>query len=136
MPIIEWNPSMSVGVKMIDEEHMRLIEIVNELSDALEEGKALVVLEGLLEAVVSFASYHFQHEESLFLRTAYPDAIHHIREHERLKSNIKDIQKRYRQAPSPEILTEVFVFTKDLFMNHALGIDVGYAKYLREAGFN
>jgi len=135
MPIIEWNDAMSVGVKIIDREHQYLASLVNDLSDALEAGTGHAVLGERLDNIVDFAHFHFNHEETLFSKTAYPQADFHRREHARLSAQIKDIQERYRKNPSDEILDEVFFFVKKLFMDHAVGLDLGYVSYIREAGF-
>lgn len=136
MPIIEWNESMSVGVRMLDQEHKHLVDVLNNLSEAIEKGAAHKNFSVILEEFVSYANNHSQHEESLFSNSAYPDATFHKNEHDRLKQIIYDFQRKYQKAPSDEIIHEFFAFTKDLFMNHALQTDMGYVKYLREAGFS
>jgi hemerythrin len=36
MPIIEWADALSVNVKEIDDQHKRLIDLINNLHDAMQ----------------------------------------------------------------------------------------------------
>lgn len=136
MPIIQWNESMCVGVKIIDKEHKHLVDIVNDLSDAIENGSGHTVLSVSLNNVVSFVNFHFKHEEELFSATAYPLKEEHIKEHKALYKKITVLQEKYMANPTNENMIEVFIFFKKLFMYHATEVDIGFAKYMQEAGFS
>jgi len=40
MPIMQWNESLSVGVRSIDAQHKMLLKHLNDLADAMSQGKA------------------------------------------------------------------------------------------------
>jgi hemerythrin len=44
MPLFAWDESLSVGYEPIDEQHKRLIALINKLHDAMIEGKGQEVL--------------------------------------------------------------------------------------------
>lgn len=135
MSKFEWNESMSVAVEVIDKDHEYLASILNDLSDALQKGKGHEMLEGCLENTVNFTKYHFEHEESLFAKTDYPQAAEHIKEHAKMLAEISNIQKQYKEAPSDELLIKTFLFYEKLFSEHMAKVDPGFTKYLNEAGF-
>jgi hemerythrin len=38
MPLMTWTPKLSVGVAVLDEDHKKLVGMVNELYDAMQAG--------------------------------------------------------------------------------------------------
>ena len=39
MPLITWGPRLETGLAIIDSQHKRLVDIINQLNDALEAGR-------------------------------------------------------------------------------------------------
>ena len=54
MSLIHWDNTLSIGIKTVDDQHKRLVEIMNKLNDALEQGMANDVLGEVLECSVCF----------------------------------------------------------------------------------
>jgi hemerythrin len=44
MSIIQWDESFSVNVAEIDKQHQRLLEMINELYDAMRQGRGKVII--------------------------------------------------------------------------------------------
>ncbi|MGI6102630.1 MAG: hypothetical protein ACOYET_09155 [Bacillota bacterium] len=40
MALIQWSDELSVGVRELDAQHQRLIQMINELNEAMLQGKA------------------------------------------------------------------------------------------------
>ncbi len=85
---VVWDKSYSIGVKMFDEEHKKLFEMINTLDDSLEHGmfrKGIdLVKDGLLEYVVN----HFMGEEQLMRSYHYPEYEQHAKEHRKTMRKI------------------------------------------------
>ncbi len=60
---VEWDESFSVGVKEIDEQHKKLISILNTLYHAMSRGKGKEILTHIIEELKNYAVYHFSTEE-------------------------------------------------------------------------
>jgi len=52
MALFVWQDSYSVGVKVLDEDHKKLIGIVNELHDGILAGKSREALGPVLDRLV------------------------------------------------------------------------------------
>ena len=75
MPLMTWTDSMSVGVKVLDDDHKKLVDMVNELHDGILEGHRHEALAHVLDQLVHYTKVHFAREEQLFDKTKYAQAI-------------------------------------------------------------
>ena len=134
MPLMTWSDSMSVGVKVLDEEHKKLVGMVNELHDGILEGHRKEALGHVLDQLVSYTKVHFTHEENLFLKTAYPDAAAHKKEHEQLLKTAGDLQKRYKEGATSMLSLETMSFLKGWLAHHIQGDDKKYTAHFNSKG--
>ncbi|MCW2285325.1 bacteriohemerythrin [Rhodoblastus acidophilus] len=130
MPLMTWNEKMSLGVVGIDNEHKKLVGLVNELYDAIQAGKANDVLGRVLDGLVAYTESHFRHEEALFSDAGYPHSAEHKREHERLATRVLEIQAQVRDGVRGALSLDVMNFLKDWLINHIQDSDRKYIPYL------
>ncbi len=81
MPFIEWNDTFSVGIEEIDNQHKKLIELINQLHEAVKDRKTAEVLDGILNELAEYTVYHFKTEEDYFEEFNYPETELHKKEH-------------------------------------------------------
>ncbi len=74
MQKIKWTESLNLDIEDIDKQHMKFLEIVNELLIAMEEKRSREVLSKIIDELISYAFYHFSKEERYFNKANYPDA--------------------------------------------------------------
>lgn len=82
MPRIEWNDNLKLGVKEIDEQHEKLIALINDLYDAHKEGKAKEVIDAIVSEAHDYIGYHFSTEQRLMEDHDYPGLEEHTDNHE------------------------------------------------------
>ena len=58
MAIVEWNKKLSVGIKLIDEQHKSLIKRLNDVSSAIETGQGEREITKTLEFLAEYADFH------------------------------------------------------------------------------
>lgn len=133
MPLITWSEKMSLGVVVIDNEHKKLVRLVNELYDAIQAGRANDVLERVLDELVAYTKSHFRHEEELFSRAGFPDSAEHKREHDELTRRVLEIQAKVRAGVHGTLSLEVMNFLKDWLIDHIQDRDRKYVAYLPAA---
>ena len=122
MPLLEWSNSMSVGLERIDNEHRKLIDIINDVSDAIRDDKAGEITEWVLSDMTDYTEYHFSTEEVLMKENAYPKAAEHIKEHEEFKAKLRELQEQYKLMKG-SVSMIILRFLKEWLVRHILDTD-------------
>jgi hemerythrin len=133
-PLIAWNNEMSIGIESIDAQHKKLVALINDLYVASNEGLGKEFLGRTLDGLIAYTIEHFNHEEGLFLKTDYPDAEEHIKEHAKLKDDVMAIKAKFESGDTATLSEEVLRFLVKWLMNHTLGMDKHYRAHLIAAG--
>src|SRR5690349_10560035 len=84
MPLIMWGPKLCVGIKDIDDQHKKLVEIVNKLNDAMVAGHGREVIGPTLGELIRYTQRHFADEERLMARHQYEHTVEHKAQHAKL----------------------------------------------------
>ena len=134
MALFDWNDSYSVGVRALDDDHKKLIAIVNELHDGILAGHTREALGPVLDKLVQYTKSHFNHEEMLFDRTKYPDSGPHKKEHADLLKKAGELQSRYKDGATSMLSLETMGFLKNWLSHHINGIDKAYTSHLHKHG--
>ncbi len=133
MSLISWSEQLSVGIDSIDDQHKKLINMINALDDALAEGRADDVLQKIFDGLTVYTVKHFSYEEDLFALYNYPETQDHNKEHQALIEEVKSLQKKMKEGDFM-IGIEVMSFLKLWLTNHILKTDMAYAPYLKMKG--
>ena len=100
MANISWDPSYSVGVAELDNQHKKLIRIINELPERLESPDEDRPVASALMSMLDYAKEHFRAEERLMAGATYPALAAHKAEHDRFKEKVLDFIRQYRDGDS------------------------------------
>lgn len=67
MQAFQWNPYFATGLANIDDQHQRLVDIINRFGSLVmrEDGASTVELEMVFAELSRYARYHFSEEEAL-----------------------------------------------------------------------
>jgi hemerythrin len=136
MPLIVWTDQMCVGVKLLDNDHKKLVLLINELNEGIENNRDKQELDSVFESLVSFTRLHFAHEEQLLFETGYPAAATHQQEHESMIQKLVDLHARFRSGAPMAMHTDGVELLKSWLFNHMYGADQEYAPYLEAQGVN
>jgi hemerythrin-like metal-binding protein len=133
---MEWTEEMSVGVQVIDDDHKKLIDMLNDLNDGVITGKNNRSLEGVIEGLLRYTKYHFDREERFFAETGYPGGAAHKAEHDLLTRRVSNLQTRFEAGQSLELSLEALAFLKDWLTGHIMGSDQRYGPHLNAKGIH
>jgi len=131
-----WNEKMSVGVAELDQDHKKLVTMLNQLFDAINSGHGKESLNKILDEMIAYAATHFAHEEKFFAQTGYPETAAHKQEHEKFKRQALEVQQKCKNGANGTLSLEVMNFLKNWLVNHIQGVDKKYGPYLNSKGIH
>lgn len=134
MALMEWSDRLSVGITQFDNEHKRLVGMVNDLFDAVQAGKGKDALGRILDGLITYTKTHFANEERYMTQHGYPDLPAHKAEHDALAKQVLDVQAKYRAGASAVLSMEVMTFLKGWLVKHIQGTDKKYGPFLNAKG--
>jgi hemerythrin len=125
---------MSVGVAILDKDHRKLVDMINDLYDSIQEGRGKDVVGKFLEGLISYTEEHFRREEKMFMKSEYPDVSRHMALHDAMSKQVAIIQENYKNEEASTLSMEVMNFIKNWLINHIMGTDMNYSPYLNGKG--
>lgn len=133
MELIEWNEKYSLNIKVLDEQHRILIDMVNELYIAINEGKGNLVLGDMLSRLISYSIEHFTTEEKYFEQYSYPEANFHKEEHLNFIQKVTDFRDSFDEGKMG-LSIDVLNFLKTWVKTHIFGSDRKFGPFFNERG--
>jgi hemerythrin len=130
---VEWSKDLSVGIEEIDAQHRVLVDLLNEMHDAIQERRGSAVVNDVLAKLAEYTRIHFAVEESLMRIFHYPDYEAHKAEHEELIAEVADLQHKVASGKTA-IGFELMHFLKGWLTKHILASDMQYSPFFLEAG--
>ncbi len=119
----------------IDCDHKKLLGLINDLHDAVEKDAGHNALGEVLDGLIYYVSYHFAHEEGLFLQANYPGYDKHRRQHAALTGTVKEIYTDFQSGASDTLPAAVLEFLKSWLYTHILESDRAFGVYLNASQF-
>ncbi|WP_373975010.1 bacteriohemerythrin [Chitinibacter sp. SCUT-21] len=130
--LIEWNESLSVGIQEIDEQHKVLVNLLNELHDAIRHHHGRDASIEVLQRLADYTRIHFTVEESLMRILGYPEYEAHKAHHEDLISQMNDLQARLNKGEA--VSFELLHFLRNWLTNHIMEGDQRYVEHFLSRG--
>ncbi|GAM10814.1 methyl-accepting chemotaxis protein [Geobacter sp. OR-1] len=130
--LINWSNSFSVKVSKMDQEHQRLIDMINNLYISMREGHGNESIGAILDELIEYTKTHFSHEEKLMKESGYPGYEDQKRAHESLIRQVVEIHGKFKSGAA--LSQEIMTFLKNWLVNHIQGMDKRYGPYLNKKG--
>jgi hemerythrin-like metal-binding protein len=123
--IFPWQNNYSVGITQIDEQHQKLIQLLNKLAQALANQSNTLELKNIFYELALYAVYHFQTEENIwheyFTGDEWEDS--HVKSHEHFVSEVRKLQDQESVKPFNEVIEDVLSFLTRWLIIHILDSD-------------
>jgi len=131
--LMTWTDELSVGVRLIDEQHKVLLGLINELNAGMRARKSDAVLVGVVERLKEYTVKHFAQEEELFERYGYPERVAHKEIHTKLVQQVLDFETALKSGKA-KVTMDIMRFLKDWLEKHIKGTDKKYGPFLNAKG--
>ncbi|WP_413586641.1 bacteriohemerythrin [Bdellovibrio sp. HCB274] len=115
---------LTTHVEAMDNEHKKLIDIMNRLFERNEAKAGKSELQSIVRELASWTVTHFEHEEKFFDTLPYSQASVHKKIHADLITRLKGHAAEFDKTG---VLTPAFFqFLKTWLTAHIMGIDTKY----------
>jgi len=128
--LINWNESYSVGNADMDEQHKKLIEIINKLFKSFKDGNAQKILDEILQEMIDYANFHLNSEEKLLFKYDYPEKEIHENLHREFRDKTSEM-KELINSNSKDAHYKLIEYLKNWWTNHILVEDMKYSNFLQ-----
>lgn len=122
MAYLEWSPSMSVGMYLIDEQHKELVHLINDIADAKTQTSGRIEISRLIRRFFDYTANHFRAEEALMDHNIYPEYFAHVQQHLGCSQKALDFHVRFMREQEFD-MNEFQEYIVRWFVDHTTGID-------------
>ncbi|KAF1702507.1 bacteriohemerythrin [Pseudoxanthomonas suwonensis] len=128
MSLMIWQDDLDTGIEVIDEQHRRIVAMINQLHQAQTGASALAVSE-VLDELVDYTLSHFAFEEELMEEAGYPFCAAHKRVHEVFTKRVSEYRMRYQAGE--DVVDELKSMLSRWLFNHIRNDDKAYSEQVR-----
>ncbi|HNN12651.1 MAG TPA: hemerythrin family protein [Anaerolineales bacterium] len=121
---LEWNIALSTGDESLDNQHRYLVDLLNKLGEAINEGHGSESLARILGALRFYAGWHFGKEEDCFETYHCPAAGKNKKAHAVFIEKFDTFNNEFnRIGGSNELALMIHEEISDWIINHILIVD-------------
>lgn len=138
--IVPWSTSFETGISDIDEQHKRLVALLNEVATLYVGNAPAERIKGVLDELRDYTVYHFETEEGLW-RSVMPEdpwTTSHEATHKAFVDRVKEIQSQWGLEPPTGLIDDTLAFLTRWLAHHILYEDrrmaSAYLAHARGAG--
>lgn len=138
MQVIKWDPSLSLGIERMDEQHQVLIGYLAELQELQanfiqKKPVEKEQVEQILTKLVDYTKMHFKEEEKLQEEKGFSELDQHRALHHKLLEQLGYLLSNFKEE-GLEMLPRLTSFVNDWLKGHILRSDRKYADFIHGQG--
>ena len=126
---VTWKPAYSVGIESIDNEHKKLLSLINTLQTAAHYRTGEEFEKKALNELVDYTLYHFKREEEMMEQHDFPGLAEHKREHDAMVAKVESFVAEYSDR-GIDVLEDISTYLKNWLIKHINGTDKQYCSLL------
>lgn len=129
MNLIDWDDAFCIGNEQIDNQHKKLVQILNDFYHSIENNNDKIEISQCLADLADYTCYHFESEESLFSTSIYPKKEEHKADHQEFIDQIIIWQNAYQQGKGI-ISEDILDYLVTWILNHINKTDTEMGKWI------
>ena len=133
MDLIKWRESYETGIRSMDTQHKKLIELINELYKELRKEESYESVEDILVEMTKYAEKHLQVEEGILKANDYPDFANHIAIHQSYRDQLTTLMAESKKDHKTAV-NNTYAFLRQWWMGHIVAEDKKYGEFLKSKG--
>ncbi len=134
MRYIEWKAEYDIGIAIIDYQHRKLVNLINDLYDTNQKQDFKEdLLAIIMDELVKYTQYHFTTEENMMEKVNYINLPSHKDTHHHFVERINFLQSQLLEKKS-DIGKDLFEFLRKWLLQHILKEDKDLVYHMRTGG--
>ena len=125
-----WTDQFNVGIEVIDQQHCKIVEYINQLDDMRSRADSNREIGSLIDALIDHTIQHFNYEEKIQEEAGYPYIKAHQRLHVQFAKRLTSFQTRF--AEGEDISGELESFLTNWLLDHIKHDDTDYVELAKE----
>ncbi len=123
-----WESSLETGIDVIDSQHRRIVDYINQLHGAIARGDNAIVAR-VIDQMVDYTKTHFAFEEELMAKAGYHQTEAHTAIHNAFADRIEIYKQRFLAGDdiSKRLLSDLRIW----LTNHIKHEDGDYARVVK-----
>ena len=134
--MIIWNEGLSIGVKTLDDDHKKFLEIINSFSEAIEQEATPDVFETMFSDLEEYVIIHFQKEEVLLKKCRYEGLSEHQEQHKSYSNQISELKEKFFSANNYIDAKDISHFLTDWLIDHIVNEDMKLVEIFQKCGIS
>jgi hemerythrin len=133
--LVTWSATYSVGIKLIDDQHKELFNLVNDMYNHVnndDEEAERAYFQGVIKQVADYVKKHFATEETIMKRTKFQGYAGHKKAHDSFILNVVDIIEKFNEGKRVPLISLTH-FIKDWILTHIAIMDKQHFERLIKA---
>ncbi len=131
MTFMKWDEQYAVHIRLMDDQHKRLFDMIDQFYLALHQKETQRAMSELLKGLTDYSLYHFHAEERMMSLNNFPLYAAHKNAHEKFIITIHEFRERFDNGKLL-IPIEVAQFIKQWLSTHILMTDKHLGKFLQQ----
>jgi hemerythrin-like metal-binding protein len=131
MPLIAWTNHLNVGIKLLDNDHKKLVILLNNLHDGLITGIPKPDLESTFVRLVEYTRIHHANEEKFLAEAGYHSSEMHKQEHDKMLDQLLELQTRFLGCAQLGVEMEILHQLRMWLFKHIQDSDQKFAAHLK-----
>ena len=132
---IEWSTSLEIGAEEIDDDHRRLVALMQKVESAIEQGNH-PLCRITIQTFIDAASDHFAKEEAFLARIGFPDIDDHKFYHLSLLTRANELQRTCDTGVSEPHARICYDQVAGFLIDDVIRGDLGIKEFLDRHGSN
>nr|CRH04518.1 putative Methyl-accepting chemotaxis protein [Candidatus Magnetococcus massalia] len=130
--LVQWEDSLSVGVRSMDVDHKLLINLINQLNIAVKQKVSRQEMDRLMNELQNYTTTHFNREERLMAQTGYSDIESQQIQHRKFIDTIRSERQALMASDDPARGEQLINILKDWLIKHIMKHDMAYKTHFQK----
>ena len=122
--VFPWDKNFETGIPLIDEQHKKLVDLLNQLAFHLVRNET-IELKRVFEELTDYADYHFKTEEDIWQPCFKEDPwfSKHQGSHSSFIPKVNELKKEEKSKPLNIVIEDTIKFLIHWLAHHILDTD-------------